>query len=469
MKESFRVLVLDDERLSRVTTAQQLQKLGYQSEAVDNPFAALNLLDEERWDAALTDLRMPGMTGIEFMLKAHEKHPDLNVIMMTAYGTVETAVQAMKAGAIDYLLKPFKIEELQIRLSRIQESANTRRELAQLHQRFGEDEWPFGLVGRAPGMRQVVERIRIFADHDAPILITGETGTGKEVVARGLHDASSRRDAAFIPISCGTIPEDLAESELFGHEKGSFTGAGNRRLGSFERADGGTLLLDDIDDLPLAIQVKLLRVLQEGTLSRVGGAEELHVDVRVIATSKVDLAGAVEQGDFRDDLFYRLRGLEIHLPSLKERGDDILLLADHFLRLIAFREDPDTRPPAISIDLAQALRTYHWPGNARELRRAMESAYILSRGEEIKAEHLPGFLSTHQKDDGQELFGLHLEGMEEVPFHALMDRFEEQVLQWALTRSQGQQKRAAELLGIPRTTFQSRLARIRPQDSPSSA
>ncbi len=465
MTDSFRVLVLDDERLSRVTTAQQLRKLGYQADAVDNPFAALNRLDEERWDAVLTDLRMPGMTGIEFLLKAHEKHSDLHVIVMTAYGTVETAVEAMKAGAVDYLVKPFKIEELELRLERIQETAKTRRQLLTLQKKIGEDDWHFGLVGRAPGIRQVVERIRIFADHDAPILITGETGTGKEVVSRGLHEASSRRDAAFVPIACGTIPGELAESELFGHEKGSFTGAASRRLGSFERADGGTLLLDDIDDLPLAIQVKLLRILQEGTLTRVGGTEEIHVDVRVIATSKVDLAKAVEKGEFRDDLFYRLRGLEIHLPPLRDRGDDVLLLANHFLRMTALREDKEAEIPAMSTSLAHALRTYHWPGNARELRRAMESAFILSRGDEIKPEHLPLFLSTSQKEDGHELFSLHLDDLEEVPFHALMDRFEELVLQWALTKAQGQQKRAAELLGIPRTTFQSRMTRIRPQDN----
>jgi DNA-binding NtrC family response regulator len=464
MTKPFRILVLDDERLSRITTAQQLRKLGFHAKAIDNPFAALSLLDEELWDGVLADLRMPGMTGIEFLKKALKKHPHLSVIIMTAFGTIETAVEAMKIGAEDYLVKPFKIEELEIRLVRIQNLARKKAELTSLQDKFRKDEWPHGLIGRAPCIKKIIERISIFANHDAPILITGETGTGKEVVSRALHQASSRKDAPFIPIACGTIPGELAESELFGHEKGSFTGAVSRRIGSFERADGGTLLLDDIDDLPLSIQVKLLRILQEGTLTRVGGTEELRVDVRVIATSKVDLAKAVEEGKFRDDLFYRLRGLEIHLPPLRLRGEDVLLLANHFLRLIALRENKDKPLPIISTSLANALRGYHWPGNARELRRAMESAFILSQGKEIRPEHLPLFLSNRcclQEAKNTSYFVLKLGNAKALSFHELMDDFEEQVLQWALTKAQGQQKKAAEILKIPRTTLQSRLTRVR--------
>ncbi len=462
MKPNLQVLVVDDDRISRLTTAQRLRKGGYGADAVENPFLALQRLGEERWDVVLTDLRMPRMSGIEFLKKVKEKHPEVEVILMTAFATVETAVEAMQSGASDYLVKPFRFEELDLRLKKLQELKEAHKELDHLHAILGDAKGFGGLVGHSPLIREVYERIQIFADHDAPVLITGETGTGKELVARALHQGSSRAQGPFVPIACGTIPPELAESELFGHEKGAFTGAHQRREGSFGRADGGTVLLDDIDDLPLNIQVKLLRVLQEGTLIRVGGTEEIRIDVRVIATTKVDLAEEVEHGRFRDDLFYRLRGLEIRLPPLRERGEDVLLLAKHFIDLVASREGKEPKP--LSLEAARLLREYHWPGNVRELRRAMESAFILCRGEEILPEHFPAFLPRRRGEPGKDLqpFSLHLDGLERIDFNEMVQTFEDAMILWALSQAGGQQTKAAELLGLPRTTFQSKLNRTHP-------
>ncbi|MFQ5506487.1 MAG: sigma-54-dependent transcriptional regulator [Planctomycetota bacterium] len=459
MRPQLRVMVVDDDRVSRLSTAQQLQNRGYEAEAVENPFLGLKRLQEDTFDVVLTDMRMPGMSGIEFLKKILTSFPDVNVILMTAFATVETAVEAMQEGAVDYLVKPFRLEELDHRLGKLVELKSARSEIEALHRILDDSIGAHGMVGRSPILTEVYERIDMFADHAAPVLITGETGTGKELVARALHDGSARKKAPFVPISCGTIPDDLAESELFGHERGAFTGAHKRREGSFERANAGTALLDDIDDLPLNIQVKLLRVLQEGTLTRVGGSGEISVDVRIVATSKVELSRAVSEGRFRDDLFYRLRGLEIHLPPLKERGEDILLLSQHFLKTVAAREGKE--PPGLSVAAAELLRTYPWPGNVRELRRALESAFILCRGEEIQPNHLP-FLDPNPVDiDGMSsrLFTLNLEGCESLNFTQLVKQFEDALSLWALAKAEGQQSRAAEFLGLPRTTFQSKLGK----------
>lgn len=313
MNPRLRVLVVDDERLSRISMVCQLKDAFYEAEACESASVALSALARANWDVVVTDLRMPGMSGLELLAEIRRQYPAVDVIVITAYGSVETAVDAMRAGAADFLTKPFGFSELDFRLKKIAELRAARSEVSSLRALI-DHSCKCGLVGGSPAIVRVCERIRAFAGHDAPVLVTGETGTGKEMVARALHNESQRANKPFIAVGCGTIPRELAESELFGHEKGSFTGASQRRKGSFERADGGTLLLDDIDDLPLDLQVKLLRVLQEGTLTRVGGSEEIKVDVRVVATSKVDLEKAASAGKFRDDVFYRLRGLEIRLP-----------------------------------------------------------------------------------------------------------------------------------------------------------
>ncbi|GMV42782.1 MAG: sigma-54-dependent Fis family transcriptional regulator [Myxococcales bacterium] len=450
----LRVLVVDDERLSRVTTTRQLQDAGFVADGVDNGYQALEALHGRGFDVVLCDLRMPGLDGIEVLERVRAEMPDVDVLLMTAYGTVETAVKAMQLGAADYLTKPFHFKHLEHRLGKLAELRMYRREVSRLEAMLGDDEAFGGIVGRSPGMVEVAGRIRTFTEWSAPVLITGETGTGKELVSRALHALSARARRPFVPVPCGAIPETLAESELFGHEKGAFTGATGQRHGAFERAHGGTLLLDDVDDLPPTIQVKLLRVLQEGTFVRVGGSRETHVDVRVIATTKVELAERVGAGAFRADLFYRLRGLSVHIPPLRERGEDLLLLAATFLRRSA---EGAGRRLALSPEAAAVLRSYPWPGNVRELRHAMESCCLVCPGPEVLPAHLPEFL--RDGEGGEELFTLRLAGRESVAFADVVHRFEDQLIRWAMERAGGQQTRAAELLGLPRTTFQSKLQR----------
>jgi DNA-binding NtrC family response regulator len=443
------VLVVDDEQISRETTGQQLRDAGYEAYTAASAEIALAMMTSHPIDIVLTDLRMPGMTGLELLAQLRDRAPGSDVLLMTAYGSVESAVSAMRAGAVDYLTKPFRFPELEVRLARIVEHRRTRIELARLRAAVGSAD-NAGIIGRSPAMERARERVNLFAGHDAPVLITGETGTGKEVVARAIHRLGARAERPFVALACGAIPAELAESQLFGHEKGAFTGATQRRLGCFERADGGTLLLDDVDDLPALVQVKLLRVLQEGTLSRVGGEESIAVDVRVIATTKIDLAEAAESGRFRDDLYYRLRGLEIHLPPLRERGDDVLLLASHFL-------NAHSSPPAkLSSEATAALRQHAWPGNVRELERVIESALVLAGDNVIEPRHLPDALASER---AARPFQLNLDGVEQVHLPTLMHDIESEILAWAMARADGQQTRAAELLGVPRTSLQSKLTR----------
>ncbi len=308
-------------------------------------------------------------------------------------------------------------------------------------------------------MRKAWERTRLFADARAPVLITGETGTGKEVFARAIHRAGCRRAGPFVAVACGAIPGELAESQLFGHEKGAFTGALQRRGGCFERADGGTLLLDDVDDLPLDIQVKLLRVLQDGTYSRVGGEVELSADVRIIATAKVELGLRVRDRAFRDDLYYRLRGLEIHLPPLRDRGDDALLLAEHFLGVVAAARGEC--PKTLSAGASMALLAHSWPGNVRELMRVIEAVSVLCAGPTVEVEHLPRDVRTSPCCSCCSPVTLALDGVEQLDLAALVRSVEDTAIRWALERAGGRQAQAAELLGLPRTSFQSKLQRVR--------
>jgi len=456
--QPLRVLVVDDGRLVREATVRQLREAGFPAEAADNGYQALEQAATGHWDVVLSDLRMPGMDGLTLLRQLRAEHPQIDVIVMTAYGSVKTAVEAMQAGAADYLTKPFHFQELEHRLGTLSELRGYRRQVEDLRALLGSGEASHGIVGRSPAMLEVVKLVQIFAEHTLPVLITGETGTGKEVVARALHEAGPRRKAPFVAIPCGAIPTELAESELFGHEKGAFTGATSSRAGAFERANRGTLLLDDVDDLPLALQVKLLRALQEGTFTRVGGNREAQTDVRVVATTKVDLADAVARGRFRDDVFYRLRALEIRLPPLRDRGDDVLLLCQHYLRRRAVesgKASPELHPEA-----AAALCRYAWLGNVRELRHAVESAMTFAGAGPIGAEHLPAFLRAGPPAvASDDVFTLHLDGRSSLNMPEVVRRFEDTILQWAMRKAGGQQSKASELLGLARTTLQSKLGR----------
>lgn len=448
-----RVLVVDDERLSREATVRQLRAAGFVAEAVENGYAALESLAEKPWDVVVSDLRMPGVDGLELLRTVRTEHRNVDVIVMTAYGTVETAVAAIKQGASDYLTKPFRFQELEHRLHKLSELRGFRREVTTLRAMLVGEEDNCGLVGTSLQMRHVRQLIRTYAGHNAPVLITGETGTGKEMVTRAIHQLSPRADKELVAVACGAIPRDLAESELFGHERGAFTGAVGTRQGAFQRANGGTLMLDDVDDLPLSLQVKLLRAIEEQSFLRVGASKETRVDVRVVTTSKKDLDGEAADGRFRKDLYYRLRALEIRLPPLRERGDDVLLLAEHFLRTFAQRE------MAMGPEAAALLRRYGWPGNVRELRHAMESAAIVSNDGQITPACLPEFLHGGTAAEADGLFTLNLMGRVQVPFNDAVRAFEDQLIRWAMHQAQGQQSKAAELLGLPRTTLQSKLTK----------
>ncbi len=446
------VLVVDDEKLSRETTVKQLRAAGFKAQAHDSAFSALQALEEELWDVVLTDLRMPGMDGLEFLEEINNRSPETSVFLMTAFGSIDTAVEAMRKGALDYLTKPFDFEELRIRLERVREGRETRNEVARLRRIIGSTENFSGLVGSSECMRRVFERIEQFSDNPSNVLIVGETGTGKELVARALHERSPYATKPFIAIGCASIPRELAESELFGHEAGAFTGARQRRRGKIELARGGTLFLDDVDDLPMEIQAKLLRVIQEREFERVGGEQSIRAEMRLISATKADLTTLIKEGGFREDLMYRLKVLVIELPPLKDRRDDILILARHFLGLLARERDQPEK--SLSSGASEQLVAYDWPGNVRQLRHAVESALAISKGQDISAEDLPPEIRPASE---AQPYAISLEDVGKLDFRALTERFERDLIQHALKKTGGHQGKAAELLGIPRTTLQSKL------------
>ncbi|MCC6750570.1 MAG: sigma 54-interacting transcriptional regulator [Deltaproteobacteria bacterium] len=378
---------------------------------------------------------------------------------ITARKRLEVELRALKDGLERKVAE--RTMELEVRLAQLRELSTARRELSSLKALVGSAEGGgSGLIGRSAAMQKVHERLAIFAKASAPVLIVGETGTGKEMAARALHLQGPRRQEPFVVVACGAIPRELAESELLGHEKGAFTGATQSRRGCFERAHGGTLLLDDIDDLPIELQAKLLRVLQEGRFARVGGTDEIAVDVRVLATTKADLSlGHVRTQRFRDDLYYRLNGLRLHMPPLRERGEDIVLLATHFLALLATTEgQPKKR---LSVGAADLLQRHPWPGNVRELRRAMESALVLCPGPDVTPTFLPEYLRGETPDEQPLPFALHLDQAASVELPQLTEQFQQAVLDWAQEKAGGNLHRAAKILGVPRSTLQSKLKRTR--------
>ena len=458
---SVNILVVDDSKISRESTASYLAELGYRAVAHDNAFSALEALDDGRWDLVITDLRMPSMDGLQFLREVKSRAPDTAVIIMTAYGTVETAVEALRRGARDYLLKPFPLEQLRIHVERLLELIKAQEELGTLRRQLGVSTFPGGLVGASPQMKKVFQLIEQFAGRAANVLITGETGTGKEMVARALHEHSSRKNGPFVAVPCGAIPRELAESELFGHEAGAFTSAQKRRRGYVEMADGGTLFLDDVDDLPQDLQPKLLRVIEQREFQRVGGERALKADLRFISSTKRDLEALVHEGKFRQDLLYRLQVLSLALPPLRERDGDIPLLAQHFLGLIS--RETGGAVKTLSAEAQQRLVAHDWPGNVRELRHAIEYAVAVSPGQTIGADDLQ--LRRGQQKEEDKLFTLTPGAREELDLRALQAELEKQATMWALQRSQGDQSKAAQMLKMPRTTFIYRLRQLYPAEA----
>ena len=438
----MRVLLADDERAIAITLADDLRRSGYQVVVANDGDEARKALAGGRFDVVVTDIKMPGATGMELLEEIKNGRHDTEVILVTGYGTVENAVDAMRKGAFDYVLKPFSNDEILEKLRKIEEFRRLRDENAELRQVLGREKGLGQIIGRSAAINRVLDRIRTVADRDARVLITGESGTGKERVARAIHDVSRRRDAPFIPLACAAIPSTLLEDEIFGHEKGAFTDAKERKAGRFERADGGTLFLDDIDDMPMETQVKLLRVLQEGVVEPLGASEPVEVDVRIIAATKVDLAEAYEDGEFREDLYYRLNVVPIDLPPLRERDGDIPLLVEHFLKRFGEHETY-TVPPEVTAELS----TYRWPGNVRELENAVERAIALAGPDRVLSRELllEGALRRRRRggaDDGQ---GGALLTLREVVREA-----EAAAIRRVLKATDGHRANAAKILGISR-------------------
>jgi two-component system response regulator AtoC len=434
-----RVLVVDDEAGLRHTLLLILRDEGYAVATADDGETGLRMALADPPELILCDIRMPRLGGLDFLQRYQEAGGTALVVMMSAYGTLDTAVEAMRRGAYDYISKPFNADEVLLTLRKAEEREQLRREVAQLRREVGRAEGFEGVVGASAAMREVMDLALRVAPFPSTVLLTGESGSGKEAVARAVHRASPRRDRPFVAVNCGAIPENLLESELFGHEKGAFTGADRAREGVFEEADGGTLFLDEIGELSMPLQVKLLRVLQERSIRRVGGTGERQVDVRVLAATARDLVSEVKAGRFRDDLFYRINVVGIHIPPLRTRPEDIPLLAEHFLRRHAERLRIDA--PGLPRSLVPVLAGYSWPGNVRELENVIERALVLSGGA-IGEEHLPPHVRT-----GRHLFEVR-DDDGDLSVKRRLPALEKTLIARALERCGGNRTRAAELLDL---------------------
>jgi DNA-binding NtrC family response regulator len=454
-----RILLVDDEKLTRLTLEVELKDNDYEVFTAANPYEALAILERQEIDVVLTDVRMPSMDGLEFQRVARDKWPDTVIVFMTAFGTVASAVEAMREGAADYLTKPLHTEELLIRLQRLSQIRRHREQYRRLladaadHGKVGD------LVYRSSVMAAVVERALSVASTDMTVLIEGETGTGKEVLSRVIHDHSQRSAGPFVPINCAGLNPNLVESELFGHEAGAFTGAVRQRRGRFESAAGGTVLIDEVDDLPAEIQVRLLRFLQDHTFERVGGNKMLTGDVRVLCATKRSLPDLVREGRFREDLYFRINAVCLQLPPLRSRREDILPLAELFAKRF-WKSRGYTTAPEISADVLRTLVAHDWPGNVRELAHAIEHGAMFSHGAPIAPQHLPPSVGAAGKS---ELVELKLEGLDAVSYTDIVASCERKLIDWALGRTGGNQARAAELLKLSRTTLRGRIAAVRGQ------
>ena len=440
--DTLRVLLADDERAIAITLADDLRRVGFDVETASDGKEALARYRAGRFDVVVTDLNMPGMTGMELLDAIKRSETAAEVIIITGYGTIDSAVDAMRKGAFDYVLKPFNNDEILEKLRKIAEFRRLRSENEELREALGVEKGLGQLIGSSPSMARVFDRIRTVASRDARVLITGESGTGKERVARAIHDISARAEKPFVPLACAAIPGGLLEDEIFGHERGAFTDAKERKAGRFERADQGTLFLDDIDDMPLETQVKLLRVVQEGEVEPLGSEKAIKVDVRIIAATKVDLAEAVEDGEFREDLYYRLNVVPVDLPPLRERLEDIPLLVDHFLK--RFSGERYAVPPEVMAELC----AYRWPGNVRELENAIERAVALVGLDGVLSRDLllEGALRRRRRGGASDEGG----GGPLVTLREIVRDGEAAHIRRVLKATEGHRANAAKILGISR-------------------
>jgi two-component system, NtrC family, response regulator AtoC len=439
--ERTRILVVDDEEIVRESLGGWLEKDGYTVDRAPDGPSALARIQAERWSIMIVDLKMPGIDGLKVLEEAKRLQPDLAVVMMTAYATVDTAVAAMKAGAYDYLVKPFDPEELSLMMQKIVAQQTLVRENVVLRQALKQEYRFRDLLSKSPAMQAVFELARTAARSNSTILVLGESGSGKEVLARAIHAESPRAEGPFVAVSCAALTESLLESELFGHEKGSFTGALARRKGKFETADGGTLFLDEVGDVGPKLQLDLLRVLEDRTLHRVGGNEQISVDVRIIAATNRDLKKAVQDGKFRDDLFYRLNVIPILIPPLRQRREDIPLLVENFVERLAV--EMKKRLDGVSAEAMNAIIAYDWPGNVRELRNVLERGAVVACGPLIQVSDL-GLPSK-------------AEALPRPGAMASLEEVEKRHVAAVLAHTRGNVSQSARILGIDRVTLYNKM------------
>lgn len=451
----MQVLIIEDEKITRITLENILTKEGYSVDTAADAENGRRKAKTGEYDIIITDLRLPGGDGIEILKAAKKSNPSCEVILITAYASVHTAVSALKLGAYDYVTKPLSPEKFLGLIKKVHDFKKMSHENKELRQRINRLENNH-FVAHAASMRTLMQTIKNVAVHDYTILIEGESGTGKEVIAKAVHRESKRSDKPFVAINCAAVPESLIESELFGHEKGAFTGAAGLHKGYFERANGGTIFIDDIDDFPYHLQVNLLRVLQERQITRVGGSQTINVDVRVICATKVNLMEKVQKGTFREDLYYRLHIIPLNIPPLRERKEDIPHLVRHFLE----KQNATALLDKLSEEFYECLNAYNWPGNVRQLENTIER--IVATGDL----NIPKQLSQPR----QPLNGTvsDVPKMREYPsFNEFMKEKEEEILMWALEKTDNNVSRAAELLDLPRGTLRSKLAKRMESDSSS--
>ena len=441
------VLVVDDEEKLRRVLELQLKSAGFEVEQAGSAEEALRLAD--RAQVILTDLRLPGISGLELLSNLRRQDSHTPVIVMTAFGSIENAVEAMKAGAADFLPKPFSLDHLMTVVNKALELRTLRdenRELrAELSQRYEFD----NIVGRSSAMREIFATVDRVAPTRATVLMCGESGVGKDIIARAIHHHSPRAGRPFVKINCTALPENLMESELFGYEKGAFTGANTAKPGKFEQADTGTVFLDEIGDVPPSVQVKLLRILQEREFERLGSNKTRHIDVRVLAATNVDLRAALEQGTFREDLYYRLNVLPINIPPLRERKEDIPFLVEHFIKKL--KKDLGSPVESISESALERLLSYHWPGNVRELENVIERSMVLATGPILQAEDVKLDLAPKARAAVADSF---------LPEGMTLDQYEQSIIREALKRANGNKSQAARLLGLTRNALRYRLSQM---------
>jgi two-component system nitrogen regulation response regulator GlnG len=469
MTDRARVLVADDEASIRFVVRETLEAAGHEVVEAAGGEAALAALAAQPFDIAFFDIRMPGPSGLELLEQVKQLGSDVAVVIITAQNTFENAVEAMKRGALDYLVKPFGMDAVSALVTKVLHTRALERELRSLRREVGRRTVPGDrLVGRSRALLEVFKTIGRVASSDVAVLVTGESGTGKELVARAIHQASSRAEQPFIAVNAAAIPRELLESELFGHERGSFTGAIDSRPGRFREARGGTLFLDEIGDMPLELQAKLLRVLQSGEVTSVGGRRPEHVDVRIIAATHRDLDTAVREKQFREDLLYRLRVVPIEIPPLRERPEDIAALAQHFVARYA--DELATGPRILAPDGQDRLLSHAWPGNVRELENAIKRALVLSSGEVLTPDSFAFLAAPAATGDAPEHAELEDLVVREVDsalaagsenlHEALLHRIERPLLERVLAHTGGNQLRAASLLGINRNTLRKKLTEL---------